>query len=52
MTNGALVLIPDDPAQVGSVNLNLAVETNELQVWVSYEDDAGPHEERLDVQLA
>ena len=41
-----------DPSQDGSVNLQLPVETHELEVWVSYEDDDGPHRECLDVLLS
>jgi|Tabmets5t2r1_1033131.scaffolds.fasta_scaffold56198_1 hypothetical protein len=52
MTNGALILIPNEPPQVGCVNLELPIETHELQVWVAYDDDDGSHEERLPVQLS
>jgi hypothetical protein len=52
MMNGALVLVPGDAEQVGSVDLQAPVETPELEVWVAYEDDDGTHRKRLDVQLS
>jgi hypothetical protein len=50
MTKGEVVLVPDEPEQVGSVDV--PAEARELQVWVSYTDDDGPHEHPLDVQLS
>lgn len=51
MSNGQLVLLPDGQEQIGSVMQHAPVEPAELEVWVSYEDDDGPHRKRLDVQL-
>jgi hypothetical protein len=52
MTNGQLVLRPGEPGQRGSVMQHAPVEGAELEVWASWTDDDGEHEERLDVQLS
>lgn len=45
MNAGNLVLPPGEPAERGRVEVQEKLEPDQLDVWIAWTDDEGPHEE-------